>query len=116
MFSEIDREIKDLINRAREGRLSAADLSDGTITLSSSAGFMPGIWSTSTPLIFLPQVVAFQPGTPIDKPIAVDGEVVVRPMLPCSLTFDHRAMDGEPPSRLIRRLADLLSNPELMVL
>ena len=113
---QIDREIKDLTGRAREGRLSAADLSGGTITLSSSMGFMPGVWSTSTPLIFLPQVVAFQPGTPIDKPIAVDGQVVIRKMLPCSLTFDHRAMDGEPPSRLKRRLADLLANPELMML
>ncbi|MGO8842177.1 MAG: dihydrolipoamide acetyltransferase family protein [Methyloceanibacter sp.] len=112
----IDREIKDLIARARAGSLGAADMADGTVTLSSTAGFLPGAWAVSTPLINQPQVLNFQPGSPIERPVVVDGQVVVRTMLACGLSFDHRAMDGEPVGRFVRKLADLLTNPELMVL
>ena len=112
----IDREIKDLIARARAGALSAADMADGTITLSSTAGFLPGAWAVSTPLINQPQVFNFQPSSPIERPVVVDGQVVVRTMLACGLSFDHRAMDGEPVGRFVRKLADLLTNPELMIL
>lgn len=116
VVAEIDRRVRDLTERARNGRLSSAEMTDGTITLSSTAGFMPGQWSVSTPLINQPQVVNFQPGSPIQKPVVVDGEIVVRTMLPCGLSYDHRAMDGEPVGRFIRKLSDLLSNPELMLL
>jgi pyruvate dehydrogenase E2 component (dihydrolipoamide acetyltransferase) len=112
----IDREIKEFIARARAGSLGAADMADGTVTLSSTAGFLPGAWAVSTPLINQPQVLNFQPGSPIERPVVVDGQVVVRTMLACGLSFDHRAMDGEPVGRFVRKLADLLTNPELMVL
>ena len=112
----ISREIKEMVSMARAGKLTSEHMADGTITISSTAGFVPGAWGLSTPLLNLPQVVCFQPGTPIEKPVAVDGQVVVRSMLPCSLSFDHRAMDGEPVGRFCRKLADLLTNPELMTL
>jgi len=113
---QIDQEIKELVGRARKGELSAADMADGTITLSSTGGFAPGAWAVSTPLLNLPQVVNFQPGSPIEKPVAVDGQMVLRSMLPCGLSFDHRAVDGAPIGRFANKLIDLLSNPELMLL
>lgn len=113
---EIDQEIKELVSRARNGTLTAADMADGTITLSSTNGFAPGVWGVSTPLLNLPQVVNFQPGSPLEKPIAIDGQVAVRSMLPCGLSFDHRAMDGEPVARFAKKLIDLLAHPELMLL
>lgn len=112
----LDREIKDLVERAKTGKLAPADTADGTVTLSSTAGFMPGQWCVSTPLINQPQVFNFQPGSPIEKPVVVDGQIVVRTMLPCGLSFDHRAMDGDPVARFNRKIADLLANPELMLL
>ncbi len=112
---EIDRELKDLVARARAGRLTLEDVADATITLSSTAGFTPGVWAVSTALISLPQVVAFQPGSIIDKPVVVDGQIVVRSILPCGLSFDHRAMDGDPPSRLCKKLIDLIGNPEQLL-
>lgn len=112
----LDREIKDLVERAKSGRLGPAETSGGTVTLSSAAGFMPGQWCVSTPLINQPQVLNFQPGSPIDKPVVVDGRIEVRTMLPCGLSFDHRAMDGDPVARFNRKISDLLSNPELMLL
>lgn len=112
----IDREIKAQTSRARARQLSAEDMADGTISLSSTSGFIPGAWAVGTSILNLPQVTIFQPGSPIQKPVAVDGQVAVRSILPCSVTFDHRAMDGEPVGRLVRRIVDLLSNPELMAL
>lgn len=113
---EIDREIKTFVVRAKAGELTASDMANGTITVSSTAGFMPGAWSVSTPLLNLPQVVNFQPGSPIEKPVVIDGNIAVRTILPCGLSFDHRALDGEPVGKFGRKMADLLSNPELMVL
>ncbi|MFO1468040.1 MAG: dihydrolipoamide acetyltransferase family protein [Steroidobacteraceae bacterium] len=114
---DIDRDIKSLVDRAKAlSKLVADDMSGGTVTLSSSAGFMPGQWCISTPLLNQPQVLNFQPSSPIDKPVIVDGQVAVRTMLPCSLSFDHRALDGEPVARFNRKMSDLLANPELMLL
>ena len=113
---ELDAELKMLVGRARNGELKAEDMADGTITLSSTSGFASGAWGVSTPLLNLPQVVNFQPGTPIEKPVVVDGQVVVRSMLPCGLSFDHRAVDGAPIGRFVQKLIDLLGHPELMLL
>jgi pyruvate/2-oxoglutarate dehydrogenase complex dihydrolipoamide acyltransferase (E2) component len=113
---EIDAEVKALVGRARKGELTTAEMADGTVTLSSTGGFAAGTWAVSTPLLNLPQVMNFQPGTPIDKPVVVDGQIVVRTMLPCGLSFDHRAMDGEPVGRFVQKLIDLLGHPELMLL
>ena len=113
---EIDAELKVLVGRARKGELTAEDMAEGTITLSSTGGFADGAWGVSTPLLNLPQVVNFQPGSPIEKPVVVDGQVAVRSMLPCGLSFDHRAVDGAPVGRFAQKLADLLGHPELMLL
>ncbi|MBW7902897.1 MAG: 2-oxo acid dehydrogenase subunit E2 [Rhodocyclaceae bacterium] len=113
---QLDREIKDLVRRARASRLSPAETANGTITVSSTDGFLPGGWMVSTPLLNLPQVMNFQPGTPVEKPVVVDGKIEIRTLLPCGVTFDHRAMDGEPLGRFVRKIRDLLANPELMLL
>ena len=113
---QIDMEIKELIKKARASELTPMDTADGTITISSTQGFFPGGWMVSTPLLNLPQVVNFQPGTPIEKPVVVDGQIAIREMLPCGITFDHRAMDGEPIGRFMKKLGELLANPELMLL
>ncbi|HUH60798.1 MAG TPA: dihydrolipoamide acetyltransferase family protein [Candidimonas sp.] len=113
---QIDMEIKDLVKRARTSALSPTETTDATITISSTDGFLPGGWMVSTPLLNLPQIMNFQPGTPVEKPIVVDGKIKVRTILPCGVTFDHRAMDGEPLGRFVRKLRDLLANPELMLL
>ena len=113
---QIDAEIKTQVGRARKGELTAEDMADGTITMSSTGGFAPGVWAVSTPLLNLPQVINFQPGSPIEKPVVVDGQVAVRSMLPCGLSFDHRAMDGAPAGKFVQTLVDLLAYPELMLL
>jgi pyruvate dehydrogenase E2 component (dihydrolipoamide acetyltransferase) len=114
---EIDLEIRELVARAREGRLSLQDMANATITMSSSERLNSGGWMVGTPLLTLPQVVAFGPGAPVRKPvIRSDGQIVAGSILPCCLTFDHRALDGEPAARLAKKLTDLLGQPELMLL
>ena len=111
---QIDREIRDKVDRARNGQLTPDDLAEGTITLSSSAGFAPG-WSATTPVLNNGQAMIVQPGTAEDKPVVRDGEIVVRTMLPMSLTFDHRILDGEPLGRFYTQFHDSIENPELLL-
>lgn len=114
---EIDREVRELVARAREGRLSVQDMANATITMSSSERLNSGGWMVGTPLLTLPQVVAFGPGAPVRKPVVRnDGQIVAGSILPCCLTFDHRALDGEPAARLAKKLTDLLGEPELVLL
>jgi len=113
---QISREVRDLATRARSGELSATDMGNHTVTLSSTAGMStPGSWSVSSPILNLPAVMAFQPGTPKRTCVVEDDQVVIRDILPCGLTFDHRAMDGEPIGEFGRVISDLLSNPEQML-
>jgi pyruvate/2-oxoglutarate dehydrogenase complex dihydrolipoamide acyltransferase (E2) component len=113
---EIHHEIRRQVARARAGELISADMDGGTITISSTEGFLPGSWMVSTPLLNLPQVVNFQPGTPIERPLVVDGQISIRTVVPCGLAFDHRCMDGEPAGGFVRQLASLLRDPEMMLL
>lgn len=111
---EIDKRMKAMIARAREGRSRTDEMSGSTVTLSSTAGIAPpGL--TSTPILNLPNTVLVGPSTPIDRPVVRKGRIVVRTMLPISATFDHRVIDGEPFSRFASALHDMLETPELML-
>jgi len=111
---EIDKRMKAMIARAREGKLGADEMSGGTVTLSSTAGIAPpGL--ASTPVLNLPNALLVGPSTPIERPVVHRGEIAVRTMLPISATFDHRVLDGEPFSRFASALHELLETPELML-
>lgn len=113
---QISREMKDLVSRARSGQLQGAEMGNHTVTLSSTSGLSaPGAWAVSAPILNLPAVLAFQPGTPKRSPVVNDEQVVIRDILPCGLTFDHRATDGAPVAEFVRVITDLLGNPELML-
>jgi len=110
---EISRSIKDLAGRARNGQLTADDMADGTLTLSNTGVFAPG-WTVSTPIINQPQSVIVLTGGIFEKPMAVNGEVVVRPMMTTSITFDHRVMDGAPIHQFLAKLKAFIEQPELL--
>lgn len=113
---EIYHDIHRQVTKARAGELAAADVQGGTITISSTQGFLPGSWMVSTPHLNLPQVANFQPGTPVERPLVVDGQISIGTVLPCGFTYDHRCMDGEPAARFIRHISSLLRDPETMLL
>jgi pyruvate/2-oxoglutarate dehydrogenase complex dihydrolipoamide acyltransferase (E2) component len=111
---EIDKAMKSLVQRARRGELGVDELSGSTITLSTTAGLAPP-GTRSTPILNLPNTTLIGPSTAETKPVVRDGEVVVRTMMPISMTFDHRIMDGEPAARFASALHDYIENPGLML-
>jgi pyruvate dehydrogenase E2 component (dihydrolipoamide acetyltransferase) len=115
-LATLSRRIREQVQKAREGKLVPADLRGGTITISTNAGMFPGMWVNSTALLNLPQAIIFQPGNATKRPVVIDDEIVIRTILPCSLTFDHRCLDGEPIARFIRELSGFLTHPETMML
>lgn len=116
-LTEISAELADLVSKARSGGLGPDSMSGHSVTLSSTAGMAaPNSWMVTAPILNQPAVMAFQPGTPKRVPVFEGDDIVARDILPCGLTFDHRALDGEPVCRFIRKITDLLSNPEMMLL
>lgn len=113
-LAEIDKQMKDLINRARTGQASSDEMSGSTITLSSTAGLAPP-GTTSTPILNQPNAALVGPSTPMQKPVVHEGEIMARTIMPISFTFDHRAIDGAPASRFMSVLNEHLSHPELML-
>lgn len=112
--AQIDKAMKELIARARNGKLTAEDMTGSTITLSSTAGLAPP-GTRSTPVLNLPNAVLVGPSTAQEKMVVVNGEAQVRTMMPVSMTFDHRVLDGEPAARFINALHGYLENPVLIL-
>ena len=110
---EISRSVRDLTLRARNGELTVEDMSDGTLTLSNTGVFTSG-WTVSTPIINQPQAAIVLTGGIFDKPVVVDKEIVIRPMMTVSITFDHRIMDGAPIHQFLNKFKTLMENPEML--
>jgi pyruvate dehydrogenase E2 component (dihydrolipoamide acetyltransferase) len=102
-----------LTDLARTRRIPLTDLRGGTFTI-SNYGAIGGIFAT--PMLHLPEVAILGIGKLLQKPVAHGGEVVIRTILPLSLTFDHRALDGAEAQRFLNALITYLSNPARLVL
>jgi pyruvate dehydrogenase E2 component (dihydrolipoamide acetyltransferase) len=111
-LAEIATARADLVTRAREGRLQRADLEDGTFTISNLGMF--GVESF-TAVLNPPQAAIVAVGAAVDRAVPLDGELVVRPMLTLTGTFDHRAVDGAPAAAFLQALKELLEEPGLML-
>jgi pyruvate dehydrogenase E2 component (dihydrolipoyllysine-residue acetyltransferase) len=112
---QISHAVGELTQRAKKGKLEPEDVSGGTITLSNAGAYYPG-WVVTTPILNQPQAMIVQPGGIFDKPIARDGQVVVRPVMTLSLTYDHRILDGVPVARFYTRLQELIEQPAFLLL
>lgn len=106
-------EVQRLAELARERRVALADLRGGTFTI-SNYGAIGGLFAT--PMLHLPQVAILGVGKQVQKPVVHEGEVAVRTMLPLSLTFDHRAMDGAHAQRFLNELIAYLADPARLML
>ena len=113
---QIDSELRDLATRAREGRLAPGETEGGTITLSTTSAIGgEGMYSWSTPILNLPQAVIVQPGMIMDRAVIHKGKIRKRKMMPLSLTFDHRVLDGDPFAAFVVTLRRCIESPELML-
>jgi len=111
-LAEIARRRSDLVERARSGKLGLQDLEGGTFTLSNLGMF--GVDQFQA-IINSPQSAILAVGRVRERPVAVDGAVVVRPTLFLTLSVDHRLLDGAQGARFLERVAQLIAEPYLLL-
>jgi pyruvate dehydrogenase E2 component (dihydrolipoamide acetyltransferase) len=107
-LGQISVELKSLAERCRTGKQTMDDISDGTFTITNLGAFGVDVFD---PIIVPPQSCILGVCRIAEKPVAVHGEVKIRPMMNLCLSFDHRVMDGVPAARFLQRLKDLLESP-----
>jgi 2-oxoglutarate dehydrogenase E2 component (dihydrolipoamide succinyltransferase) len=112
-FAEIEQGIADLATRAREGKLTLDDLRGGTFTITNGGIFGSLV---STPILTMPQVAILGMHKIQDRPVVVDGEIVVRPMMYLALSYDHRVIDGAEAVSFLVRIKELIEDPESLLL
>ena len=112
-FTEIEKEIGELGRRARDGKLGMDDLTGGTFTITNG-----GVYGSllSTPILNPPQSGILGMHKIQDRPVAVDGAVVVRPMMYLALSYDHRIIDGAEAVTFLVRVKDCIEDPERILL
>jgi 2-oxoglutarate dehydrogenase E2 component (dihydrolipoamide succinyltransferase) len=112
-FAEVEREILRLAGLAREGRLSLDDLSGGTFTISNG-----GVYGSllSTPILNPPQSGILGMHKIEKRPIVVDDEIVIRPMMYVALSYDHRIVDGGQAVTFLVRVKERIEDPARMLL
>ena len=91
------------------------DVSGGTFTLTNLGAFGGG-WGFGTPIINQPESAILGTGAITDRPVVREGQIVIRPIMTYSLTFDHRVVDGAVAAKFMLRVTQLLENPGLLLL
>ncbi len=112
-FGEIEKAIKELARKAEDGSLSLEDLRGGTFTITNGGVFGSLL---STPILNPPQVGILGMHKIEERPIARDGEVVIRPMMYVALSYDHRIVDGREAVQFLVRVKALVEDPEALLL
>jgi 2-oxoglutarate dehydrogenase E2 component (dihydrolipoamide succinyltransferase) len=112
-FAEIERELGALAQKAREGKITAADLQGGTFTITNGGVFGSLL---STPILNPPQSAILGMHAIQKRPVAVDDQVVIRPMMYVALSYDHRLIDGRDAVSFLVRVKECVETPERMLL
>jgi len=112
-LAEIEQALGELTERAREGRLTPQDLRDGTFTITNGGVFGSLL---STPILNPPQSGILGMHKIEQRPVAVDGQVVIRPMMYVALSYDHRLVDGEQAVTFLVRVKEALEDPARILL
>ena len=112
-FAEIEQGISDLAMKDREGKLTLDDLRGGTFTITNGGIFGSLV---STPILTMPQVAILGMHKIQERPVVVDGEIVVRPMMYLALSYDHRVIDGAEAVSFLVRIKELIEDPGSLLL
>ena len=112
-FGDIEKSISDLGVKARNSKLTMDDLTGGTFSITNGGVFGSMM---STPILNPPQAAILGMHGIFDRPIAVNGEVVIRPMMYLALTYDHRLIDGREAVLFLRTIKDSLEDPARLLL
>jgi len=111
-MAEIEKKVVELATKARENKLSMEEMQGGTFTITNGGVFGSLM---STPIINIPQSAILGMHKIQERPIVVDGQVVVRPMMYLAVSYDHRIIDGRESVSFLVRVKELLENPELLL-
>ncbi len=112
-LAEIELAIKELAIKARDGKLSLAEMTGGTFTITNGGVFGSML---STPIINPPQSAILGMHNIVERPVAVNGQVVVRPVMYVALSYDHRIVDGKESVSFLYKVKEMLEDPAKLVL
>lgn len=111
-MSDIEKKVIEVAGKARDSKLTAEDLQGGTFTITNGGVFGSLM---STPIINLPQSAILGMHKIQERPMAVNGQVVIKPMMYVAISYDHRVIDGRESVSFLVRVKELLENPELLL-
>ena len=112
-MADVEKTVVVLAGKARDSKLTADDLQGGTFTITNGGVFGSLM---STPIINIPQSAILGMHKIQDRPMAINGQVVIRPMMYLALSYDHRIIDGRESVGFLVRVKELLENPELLLM
>jgi 2-oxoglutarate dehydrogenase E2 component (dihydrolipoamide succinyltransferase) len=112
-FAELEKAIGDFAKRAKEGKLKPDELEGGTFTITNGGAFGSLL---STPIINPPQTGIFGMHAIQERPVAAQGQIVIRPMMYVALTYDHRIVDGREAVLFLRRIKEVIETPSRMLI
>jgi 2-oxoglutarate dehydrogenase E2 component (dihydrolipoamide succinyltransferase) len=112
-FAELEKEIGELGKKAREGKLTLDELQGGTFTITNGGTFGSML---STPILNPPQVGILGMHNIVERPVVVNGEIAIRPIMYVALTYDHRIVDGSEAVRFLVTVKQLLEDPINMLI
>jgi 2-oxoglutarate dehydrogenase E2 component (dihydrolipoamide succinyltransferase) len=111
-MAEIEKKVIELAGKARDNKLALEEMQGGTFTITNGGVFGSLL---STPIINIPQSAILGMHKIEERPIALNGQVVIRPMMYLALSYDHRIIDGRESVGFLVRVKELLENPELLL-
>jgi 2-oxoglutarate dehydrogenase E2 component (dihydrolipoamide succinyltransferase) len=111
-LAEIEREIKRLAIKARDGKITPDDMANGTFTITNGGVFGSML---STPIINPPQSAILGMHNIVERPVAINGQVEIRPIMYVALSYDHRIIDGKESVGFLVKVKEMLENPERML-
>ncbi len=112
-FADIEKNIKQISEKAKDGKLTIEDLQGGTFTISNG-----GVYGSmlSTPILNLPQSGVLGMHNILDRPVVVDGEIKIRPIMYLALSYDHRIIDGKESVSFLKMIKENLEDPRRLFL
>ena len=111
-LADIEREIKRLAIKARDGKITPDEMTGGTFTITNGGVFGSML---STPIINPPQSAILGMHNIVERPVAIDGKVEIRPIMYVALSYDHRIIDGKESVSFLVKVKEMLENPERMI-
>ena len=111
-LAEIEREIKRLAIKARDGKITPEDMTGGTFTITNGGVFGSML---STPIINPPQSAILGMHNVVERPVAINGKVEIRPIMYVALSYDHRIIDGKESVGFLVKVKEMLEHPERMI-